>query len=357
MKFKPALLRFKLDLSNPPPSATIFMASLEPGIQTDCNGHTWSLEFDTQGEGARFCLFIHNQTPQYIKNTISVKNAKGVIIEQQTQESQSDETLGGCELISQVYTKYSKIFDPANNLKNDVLRIEVTIQVKEWLDQLCDPEEHKAHQNKGLQLLKNQEMTDVSVRVDGKIFHVHSLILDNYAPILADFCKQKDSTFGGISSSVFQMILEYVYSGKRPSDWFIPKYGKEIIDAANRFELVEFKLAIERVMVNELIADKENVADYIVFADAKSCPLLKEYAISFFLLHAKEILNSDNSKALRESGELLSEIMKIMARQDEDETEMTVNELRTYLKIRRLDIDGSKEVLLSRYEEAKRQWK
>ena len=107
--------------------------------------------------------------------------------------------------------------------------------------------------------------------------------------------------------------------------------------------------------MHEHIVDKGNVADYIVFADAKSCALLKEYAISFFLLHAKEILNSDNSKALRESGELLIEIMKIMADRDEDESEMTVNELREELKKRKLDIDGSKEALLSRYEEAKRQ--
>ena len=44
-----------------------------------------------------------------------------------------------------------------------------------------------------------------------------------------------------------------------------------------------------------------------------------------------------------------------MAGQDEDETDMTVNELREELKKRKLDIDGSKEALLSRYEEVKRQ--
>ena len=182
----------------------------------------------------------------------------------------------------------------------------------------------------------------MSVNVDGKIFHVHSFILEIYAPILADFC-QHNNAFDGISSSVFQMILEYVYSGKRPSIAYVLAFGKELIDAANRFELVELKLAIERILVHDLIVDKTNVAEYIVFADAKSCPLLKEYAISFFLLHAKEILNSDNSKALRESGELLIEIMKIMADQDEYESEMTVNELREELKKRKLDIDGSKE--------------
>ena len=66
---------------------------------------------------------------------------------------------------------------------------------------------------------------------------------------------------------------------------------------------------VENVLVRERIVTKENVADYILFADAQSCPLLKEYAISYFLLYHREVLKSEQSKRLREYGELLSEIM------------------------------------------------
>ena len=112
------------------------------------------------------------------------------------------------------------------------------------------------------------------------------------------------------------MILEYVYSGYRPERSDILKYGKDFIDAANRFELVELILAIERILVRERIINKANVCDYIVFADAKSCPLLKEYAIKYFMLHAKELFKSKNSDSLRESGELLSEIFASVVDQD-----------------------------------------
>lgn len=182
------------------------------------------------------------------------------------------------------------------------------------------------------------------------------MILDNNAPILADYCKQNDGSDGAtgdMDAYVFNTILEYVYSGclsfGHDDDVFFTA-AKDFIDAANRFELVEFKMAIERVLVRERILDKTNVADYILFADAQSCPLLKEYAISFFALHAKEILNSDCSASLRESRELLSEIIKSMADQDEDD--MTVNELRMELYTTDLDVDGSKETLISRLEEA-----
>jgi len=68
------------------------------------------------------------------------------------------------------------------------------------------------------------------------------------------------------------------------------------------------------------------------------------------------VLKSEDSKHLRESSELLAEIMMLMASSNEVESEntLTVNELRLELGKRKLDADGSKEALLSRLEEAKR---
>ena len=45
---------------------------------------------------------------------------------------------------------------------------------------------------------------------------------------------------------------------------------------------------------------KQNVSDYILFADAQSYDLLKDYtiAITYFLLHHREVLQSENSKDL-----------------------------------------------------------
>ena len=279
-----------------------------------------------------------------------VKDAKGETVKE---VRESDDRFHGINYPA--FMTRSGILNDSNSiLKDGALCIDVTIQVRDELEELYDPEENRAHQNKGLKLLKNKEKADVSINIRGELFQVHSLILDNYAPLLADYCKQNDgSSNGDIRPDVFQKVLEYVYSGICPFGDIVGKFGKELIDAANRFELVELKLAIERLLVRERILDKTNVADYIVFADAQSCPLLKEYAISYFLLHAKEILNSDYSKALRESGELLSEIIKMLTSQDENG--IGVNELRKELSKRKLDVDGSKEALTFRLEESKQQ--
>jgi hypothetical protein len=44
------------------------------------------------------------------------------------------------------------------------------------------------------------------------------------------------------------------------------------------------KLAVENVIVTGCFVNIESVAYYILFADAHSCSLLKEYAISYFFV-------------------------------------------------------------------------
>ena len=130
------------------------------------------------------------------------------------------------------------------------------------------------------------------------------------------------------------------------------KHDKELIGAANKYELVEMKIVVENTLVKERILTEENVCDYILFADGQSCALLKEYAISFFIVHHQEVLKSKYLDQLKQSGELMSEIMLLMG-SESDKT--NVNELRKELKKRELDIDGSRDVLVSGLNEAKLQ--
>ena len=353
--YKPALLHFKFEDFASLSSET--GASVYSEVQTDCNGHKWNIKLYPGGKSTTetgwigLWLFSKNEEALDTKYTLSVKDeeretVKGIEIEWNLTVK---EGYGGAKIM-----KRSVILDAEKNiLKDGALCIDVTLQVKDKADDLYDSKESERHQEKMLKLLVDKKNTDIKITVGGEIFCLHSLILENNAPLLAEYCKQKKGANNDINSDVFLMILEYVYSGFRPYDNDIIAFGKELIDAANRFELVELKLAIEKVLVCERILNKANVADYILFADAQSCPLLKEYAISYFLLHAKEILNSGYSRCLRESGELLSEIIKLMA--DKGEDGMDVNELRVELSKRELDVDGSKEALMSRLKEAKRQ--
>ncbi|KAL3789715.1 hypothetical protein ACHAWO_001063 [Cyclotella atomus] len=102
-------------------------------------------------------------------------------------------------------------------------------------------------------------------------------------------------------------------------------------------------MSLENLLVQERVMTKENVSDYILFADAQSCPSLKECAIAFFLRHCKTVLKSESST-------------RLLASRDYVETDsITVTELRKELEKRKLDMDGSKEALVEILEKAKRQ--
>ena len=91
------------------------------------------------------------------------------------------------------------------------------------------------------------------------------MILDNSASLLADYCKQ--DAIKDMDPNVFQMILKHVYSEYLPDDNEVLANGKELItvgkdliDAANRFELTELKDAVEQILVRERILDRRNAA-------------------------------------------------------------------------------------------------
>lgn len=255
-----------------------------------------------------------------------------------------------------------------NILKDGALCIDVTVQMKDTRQQLFPVQNRLS--SKMLKLLKSGEKSDASFIVGDETFNVHSQVLFANAPILYDFLDQQRNSsvvIRDIRAEVFHDVLHHVYTGYFPEvvvdvdsvnvsmDSKIVKYGKELISAANRFELIDMKVAVENVLVAERILNRKNVSDFILFADAQSCPLLKEYATSYFLLHAKEILQSQHSKRLRESAELLSEII-ILQNTTPDEDLMSVTELRKELSTHELDIDGSKEMLIERLANANKEY-
>lgn len=357
MKFKPALLHFRFDdfasLRSQPNNST---DSVE---QTDCNGHKWQLTLYPGGLGTNeepgwTSLFLHINNTDIkldVRFTIAVKDANG----QTVKESKCEQTFEYDDSWQNLcFMKRSDILDATTDiLKNGALRIDVGIQVKDDGDyDLVQPKDD--HCSKMLALLESEERADTSFTVGGKVFRVHSPIIFAHSPLLGKRC---GDVIQDIAPEVFQILLQHIYTGSQPSEEQILKYGKGLIDASNRYELIRLKMQVEGVLVKERMMTIENVSDYILFADAQCCPLLKEYAVSFFSVHHREVLKSEHSDKLKESGKLLSEIILLMniGNEDANADSMSVNEMRKELKKRELDIDGSKEALIARLEEAKRQ--
>eukprot|EP00578_Thalassiosira_sp_NH16_P027645 CAMPEP_0181101840 /NCGR_PEP_ID=MMETSP1071-20121207/13981_1 /TAXON_ID=35127 /ORGANISM="Thalassiosira sp., Strain NH16" /LENGTH=220 /DNA_ID=CAMNT_0023184743 /DNA_START=292 /DNA_END=954 /DNA_ORIENTATION=- len=212
-----------------------------------------------------------------------------------------------------------------------------------------------------LQVLHNVDDADVAFKVGDDTVTAHKAILRMNAPVLFDCCDENNDglpvTINDITPEIFRILLRYVYGDEVPDSTEIVDEGKCIITAADRFGIVGLKLAVEAVLVESLVIHKSNVADWLVFADSKTCPLLKEHATAYFASRSVDILNCDTSKQLKESPKLLTELMIEITKSSSnnrfgDENNVSVNDLRKQLYERGLDVDGSKEMLISCLQES-----
>ncbi|KAL9187541.1 hypothetical protein ACHAXT_001644 [Thalassiosira profunda] len=235
---------------------------------------------------------------------------------------------------------------------------------------------------KMMDLFRDDDDKDVSFQVGGEIISAHKIILKKDPSILFSICEENGDDRASISiddtdPGIFRLLLRYIYAENVPhfkdlaeigqdADTAMEKIcrvGKAIIDAANRFGVVGLKLAIESNLVEEMAISSKSVADWLIFADAKTCPLLKEQATAFFVSRSEDLLNSDASDQLRESPRLLAELMVEIARSanpirrdfEDDESRLSVRELRDKLMEAGLEIDGDKETLVARLREANRE--
>ena len=251
---KPSLLRFTYE-----DFARSYEADLNAYIvyyrpQLDCNRNSWFLKLQCgqlDDDNDRVCITqypIWFTAGQKQKNrcsvSIAMKNADGEIVNdidgeyprstQRTEESWHDMTI-------------PKILDPNNKILIDgALCIDVIIQVKDRLDDQYDPESELS--NKMMKLLESGVGSDTSFNVGGQTFPVHSSIIHNNAPILALYLAQGNKTDVGIkdiSAAVFKMVLAFVYAEQRPSVKEVLDHGREIIDAANRYELTDLMTQLQ----------------------------------------------------------------------------------------------------------------
>ena len=89
-------------------------------------------------------------------------------------------------------------------------------------------------------------------------------------------------------------------------------HAKEIIDAADKYRVVDLKLAAEACLVKRTTFSVENLLDLLLYADSKNCALLKEAAMDFMLENRDEVLQKVSFKDA--PGALLSDFLAALAR-------------------------------------------
>ena len=211
---------------------------------------------------------------------------------------------------------------------------------------------------------KSEEEGNAAKRVKtSTTFYAHRLILQDGATMLDEMCKsgeKSNTTFSitDVSPEIFRHLLYYVYGGK-VSDEELKANAKEIINAADRYGVVNLKLEAEAWYVKSITITLENAIDNFLYADSKNCALLKETVMDFLVEHGNEAqkLSFDNvpSSAMKD---LLSAMNRKRAGSNQgggnsdNLTTMRVSDLRKKLHEKGMDVDGSREMMITRLEES-----
>jgi len=195
-------------------------------------------------------------------------------------------------------------------------------------------------------------------------FHAHRLILKKCAPTLYEMCGV--SSEGGITTVsipdvkpyIFKHMIYYTYGGKLSVE--VLKYNaKDIIDACDKYGVVQLKLEAETCYVKSTEITYYNMMDNLLWADSKNLALLKETVMDYIINNKTSIIGKVSFDKF--PSHLVTDLLTAMARGEEqtgdsgedkeDESakyvKMRVGTLRKMLDEKGLDVDGSRESMIA----------
>ena len=193
-------------------------------------------------------------------------------------------------------------------------------------------------------------------------FYAHRTILQGCAPMLAATCGSKLNDSGGkviasvndVKPDIFHHLLFYVYGGSVPKN-VLEEHTKDIIDAADKYSIVNLKLEAETAYVENTKLTFDNAMDNLLYADSRNCALLKETVVNF--LAEKHIAAAANISFADFPGHIVKDLLIAVGRNNNKEANahgITINgwnapcvsALRRYLNKMGLEFDGSREAMI-----------
>ena len=123
-------------------------------------------------------------------------------------------------------------------------------------------------------------------------FYAHRVILLDSSSTLAELCESGGNSnpisINGVRPDIFRHILYHIYGGEILDD-DLRANARDIINAADKFGVVNLKLEAEAWYVKSTTITIDNVMDNLLYADSKNCTLLKEAAMDFVVENGVEV--------------------------------------------------------------------
>ncbi|EJK57828.1 hypothetical protein THAOC_22093, partial [Thalassiosira oceanica] len=194
--------------------------------------------------------------------------------------------------------------------------------------------------NNMLKGFDNEEMSDVSFEVGGAVesaarrrlrkrakttattFHASHLILRLNAPSLADMCEPGDEAavpVSGVEPEVFRSVLYFCYGGT-VSEEELSGNSKAIIEAADRFGIVDLKLQAEAVLAKQTEITVDNMLDNLLYANSKNLAFFQEKIMDFVAENGNKIVGRVSFSSV--PSELMSDLLTAVAEGTKSKSEV-----------------------------------
>ena len=161
------------------------------------------------------------------------------------------------------FALHSKIFE---SLQDGALIIEVTLQVVDPTIPKPPFIPNNPFSFESIQdMYMDEESSDILIEVGEMPFYAHRFILKKCSTILAQLCKSASGKIelSDVSPEISCHLLKYMYGGE-VVDVMFHSHAKEIIDAADKYGVVNLKLEAEVRFVEATTFTMDNVMDHLL---------------------------------------------------------------------------------------------
>ena len=374
-KWKSFMFHFH-DFSNLSTTRKHFIASPE----FICNGHRWQLKVYPGGylhgdlhEGQVFA-FVYHLSEGRITTGFGIKVIDKFGKTTKRTPSSKNEFCDGYNQCGYDIISRSVLLDESENILDDNGTLTLIVSIEEESTTVFVPKNPLVKMMR--EMFNDGTTADVCFEVgtaEGKDddddrtkraktttpFYAHRSILEKCAPMLAAICGSNNDSGGVAVASVndvkphiFHHLLFYVYGGSIPEEE-LKTHAKGIIDAADKYSIINLKLAAEALYVQPADISLDNAMDNLLYADSRNCALLKEAVMNF--LADNHYAAASNISFADFPGHVVKDLLVAFGRNSKkgvhgtnvDElTTLCVSALRRKLDKMGLEVDGSREAMI-----------
>ncbi len=343
-----------------------------------CNGHHWLLAVYPGGNNRAAEGNVSVKLKHLTEGTITVRygiriaNKFGKIKKAKTSVKRvftADTNLGSPMWGWDDFISRSEILDESQSILDDNGTLTIDVFIEEEPTTIFVPNNPLVKMIQGM--FNDQTTADVCFEVSSSgekedndgikraktttPFYAHRLILETCAPMLAALCGSNDSggvvtaSIDDVKPEIFHHLLSYVYGGNVPEKE-LKTNAKDIIDAADKYSIVNLKLTAEAAYVESTDISLDNAMDNLLYADSMNLALLKETVMDFLAENSVEA--TEKVSFANFPGHLSKDIFvamnKVHGKRGGDDAfaAMSVSELRKKLDEKGLEVDGSREAMI-----------